>query len=35
MGLVEWEPTPDQLGNNAVEVRADDGRGGVTVQSMS
>ncbi len=33
MGLVEWEPTPDQLGNNAVEVRADDGRGGVTVQS--
>ena len=31
--LVEWEPTPDQLGDNTAVVRADDGRGGVTVQS--
>src|SRR5262249_46085199 len=32
--LVEWTPTPDQLGDHTVEIHADDGRGGVTVQSF-
>jgi len=32
--LVQWVPAPDQLGDNNVEIRASDGRGGVAVQSF-
>src|SRR5262249_49756801 len=32
--LVEWNPTPDQLGEHTVEIQADDGRGGVAIQSI-
>ena len=34
-GLVVWEPTGDQLGPNPVEIRVEDGRGGVAVQGFS
>ena len=32
--LIEWVPAPNQLGDNIVEIRASDGRGGVAVQSF-
>ncbi|MHB0954937.1 MAG: putative Ig domain-containing protein [Pirellulaceae bacterium] len=32
--LMRWEPTPDQVGDHSVEIRADDGRGGATTQSF-
>jgi YD repeat-containing protein/probable HAF family extracellular repeat protein len=34
-GLVSWEPQADQFGANPVEIRVEDGRGGIAVQGWS
>lgn len=34
-GLVSWAPAPGQFGTNAVQVRVEDGRGGVAVQDFA
>ncbi|MCB0059733.1 MAG: putative Ig domain-containing protein, partial [Caldilineaceae bacterium] len=34
-GLIQWTPTPAQLGDNSVTVRVEDGRGGFFTQSFT
>jgi len=34
-GLIQWTPTADQLGDNAVTVRVDDGHGGTVTQDFT
>ena len=34
-GQLLWAPTPEQIGPNAVEIRADDGHGGVATQGFT
>ncbi len=31
--LIQWIPSADQFGENTIEIRAEDGQGGVAVQS--